>query len=611
MNIHTWLIGAASVGALAFAIGPYAIAQEVPFTVADNPTPYYTNIFPRAVKSGNRTYVTYQGKRPGEPSSDPQTPLIQYFDHSIAEWSEVFIVGDGINRLPNNDDHGNPTLWVEDDGTVHVYWGSHGPSLGSTPRGLRHAKTTNPGDLSNWQDLGIPFSSHTYQQIDEFSSGDLLFYYRSGGHSPSSQTHSPWRFHISGDEGNTFGAATNVTTSNVADLYSIAAIGPDDNVHIFFSHESGTLFGNYANNRNRKDIYHIYRDTVGQWRDGSTNNPVALPIARVIYQDDGGVWRNSRDKSTVTPSTNDVRRLYNTGDVPSQHVPDIAFNGDGTVYLAFVDRSNITNGNETGEGSFSFGKKLPGGSWSFNPIGGTSNHWADIAQIEKVGSDLFAYVTSDGPSNRGRIEQYKSIDGGLSWSKEADLTSANTYATPAMVTNADGESTLVFYRKPDGAMYLWGRDEGYAVGDSPAPTTCLSGTQSGTLAGKYFLENFEFGTNVSLASPTATATLSTSSNSTETWKLIDSDGDGEYAIQSHVHGTRLLATAANGQVKGASSGAAPRRWKIVDNNNDGKFGLFNVEYDPNHMGAISAIGNVDMQSPPFSDQELWEICLAE
>lgn len=94
---------------------------------------------PQAVydDSTDVTYIAYRG-----PDADPYATR---FDHGAGRFDEPVRIG--TNPLPNEDNHGPPSICIDDDGYVIAFYGSHGGRH-------RIARTSEPYDVSSWTDLG-------------------------------------------------------------------------------------------------------------------------------------------------------------------------------------------------------------------------------------------------------------------------------------------------------------------------------------------------------------------------------------------------------------------------------------------------------------------------
>lgn len=113
-----------------------------------------------------RTYVTYM--------DDDFYARVTYYDHEEDEWLRFAELVDHC-IAPNGlkDAHNVPNLYVTTDGTLHLFYGSHGHSF-------KYARTTNPEDISQWETGMRVGSRATYPYLRETKDGRLLLFYRYG-----------------------------------------------------------------------------------------------------------------------------------------------------------------------------------------------------------------------------------------------------------------------------------------------------------------------------------------------------------------------------------------------------------------------------------------------
>ncbi|MBN1580689.1 MAG: BNR-4 repeat-containing protein, partial [Anaerolineae bacterium] len=252
--------------------------------------PFYSIIYPHAEHYRGRTYVAFQHTR--------MDPYVMAFDHEQGTWSNAVRVAS--NPIGDHDTHGNPALWVDDKGRIHLIYGCHGgPAL--------HVRSANPQDITLWEPLPDAAPKCTYPQISRFGNGDLLFFFRSGTHSIKEQHHGPWGFKISRDGGNTWGTFHRVTNGQ-GDIYASSAIGPDDTLHVCMVWESPPRIG-------RQNVYYVCLDRAGKPRNAAgADLPMPFGLADL-----------------------DERRckIYCTGGDQTTYTPTMAFSADGTLWVAF------------------------------------------------------------------------------------------------------------------------------------------------------------------------------------------------------------------------------------------------------------------------------------
>lgn len=134
---------------------PYG--QSQPLNGASSPGAYYYN---------GRTYVTWQGAN----------LAIYVASHTSATgWSAPVLVADNPLGPPTNDDHGAPAIIVDNNGHIHIMYGSHDSAQ-------KYAKSAKPEDISAWTAMPGPVPPNrgsTYPQLLKDSSGNLHVIYRS------------------------------------------------------------------------------------------------------------------------------------------------------------------------------------------------------------------------------------------------------------------------------------------------------------------------------------------------------------------------------------------------------------------------------------------------
>ncbi len=95
---------------------------------------------PAAEYYNGRTYIAFQGPDSTGNAHRP-TPYVTYYDHAASAWGPVVRV---VAQGPlTDDDHGAPALLVDASGYIHVFYGAHA-------KPLKHARSTNSGDISTW-----------------------------------------------------------------------------------------------------------------------------------------------------------------------------------------------------------------------------------------------------------------------------------------------------------------------------------------------------------------------------------------------------------------------------------------------------------------------------
>ncbi len=390
----------------------------------------------------NVTYIAYIG-----PEADT---YIMAYNHSNREWSDSVKVDD---HRPENiaDDHGGPSLLVDKDGYIHVVSTAHA-------YWLYHKKSTNPEDISSWETISPLEDIHTYPQLFENSSGAIYFFYRGngdgGGHTED------WNYRTSSDGGENWSNATSVLHGNTVGAesedinygwYTNFIKGNNDTIHM----SAVVVNENLTSDYNRVNIYYMYMDLNGTWRDAN-GTQIPMPLNKT-YADQSNII-NVYNSSTNC--TNNARV-----DVDENNNPYIIF---------------LTGPCNDGGGNYSHKfARWNGTSWEVGDIGAYAVNIFDSNALNVVSSgEIEAYLTTGTPKGLpaeeylselggfglvgGSIEKWVSGDGGI-WSREKVIIADADVNGEQVVRNYNDDAKIVFSRY--GAMD-WYNDRVYLYGDS-------------------------------------------------------------------------------------------------------------------------------------------------
>lgn len=133
-------------------------AKPVPFVNNGAPSPIYDVHSQCAEYYKGKTYISYLG--PGN------NPYVLYYNHKTGNWHTPVKVG--TNPL-QDDCHGAPSLLVDNNGYIHVFYGAHGGPL-------LHSISASPASISNWVSLTPPTKTATYPQPMLLGNTIVLFY---------------------------------------------------------------------------------------------------------------------------------------------------------------------------------------------------------------------------------------------------------------------------------------------------------------------------------------------------------------------------------------------------------------------------------------------------
>jgi len=252
------------------------------------------------------TYVSYQG-----PNEDP---YVAAYNHNTKVWSGPFQAGTSIlGKDPKKkiDSHGKPTMIIDDEGYIHIFYGGHGGDktlhgknlLGDHHSGEnRHAVSEKPYDISSWRALNNLPPFGTYNQAVKMDNGDIYLFYRHGAH------RSDWVYQKSIDNGLTFADPISILKSQRRQddighdsWYASVSKGVNDEIVIGFDYHYCWDRNAPRNNRGghsteRKNLYFVKFDTKTNNWSNVTGETLALPITKNIADekalavDTGKMW---------------------------------------------------------------------------------------------------------------------------------------------------------------------------------------------------------------------------------------------------------------------------------------------------------------------------------
>lgn len=236
-----------------------------------------------------RTYVAYQG-----PEEDP---YVAAYDHDSGEWigpfrAGVSDLGKGPEFADRHDSHGKPTLLIDDEGYIHIFYGGHGGEregvgenlLGGAHAGdNKHAVSTRPLDISEWEDLDNISRFGTYNQALKMDNGDIYLFYRHGAH------RSNWVYQHSTDNGRTFGEPVSFLKrlrrediEATDSWYPWVARGERDEIIVSYDYHvcRDRYPGPHGHQGERHNLYYMVFDTSdGTWRNVE-GEELTLPVDR-------------------------------------------------------------------------------------------------------------------------------------------------------------------------------------------------------------------------------------------------------------------------------------------------------------------------------------------
>ena len=261
-------------------------------------------IAPQAVydQERERTYIAFQGNL--------LNPYITAYDHPSGRWFGPYMIG--TNSLAG-DLHGAPSLVIDADGYIFVFYGGHLTQMG-------HSRSARPHDISEWVDLGpVKVGSPavtiaaSYPQPVLQDDGSIRLYYRCDR---TGETYHDWKSVVSTgaalapqwvapetviDSAMSAGATETIEAKTTAVYYewyinvedggtgtpAFAAVRRDRK-------EPGRTADNYYV---RKGVYYAERSVEGSWTN-VTGDKLAVPLRYSSLDTTADVRPETRDEYT-------------------------------------------------------------------------------------------------------------------------------------------------------------------------------------------------------------------------------------------------------------------------------------------------------------------------
>ena len=402
---------------------------------------------PAGIHHEGVTYVCYQG-----PMEDP---YVAAYNHQTGEWLGPFVAGESdLGRLPDRqkvDNHGKPTLIIDNAGYIHVFFGGHGgsPEHGPNPLGNhhhganKHAVSKRPLDISEWETLDTIPPFGTYNQAVKMDNGDIYLFYRHGAH------RSDWVYQKSTDNGRSFEAPVSFLKHKRRDdldavdsWYAWVGRGRGDDIivsydyHLCWDMKAGV--NGRGHTTERHDAYFMIFNT----RDGSWRNVQGAALEMPVT-------REYANEKTLAISTGDLWTFNGSTHLDSEGHPHIAMN----------------MGEDKGEKT--------GGPKSTTHIRWNGSEWikgASLVEGDSRGDFLVTspkavrYILAYQEDGDAVLAWWTSEDGGLSFQKGKELLRREKagFSVTSIIQKAHPEALLLVAERPRGSewrkIYLIGEN---------------------------------------------------------------------------------------------------------------------------------------------------------
>jgi hypothetical protein len=347
------------------------------------------------------TYLAYQG-----PLEDP---YVAAYDHTTGEWSG---------------NHGKPTLVIDGEGYIHLFFGGHGGqpvhgtnALGNTHKGRQiHVVSERPQDISSWEVLDNVSPFGTYNQTVKMDNGDIYLFYRHGAH------RSDWVYQVSTDNGRSFAPEVPVLKHLAHDGDPII----HDSWYAWFTKAPGDrIIGQYnyhmcrepGHNSERRNGYYMAMDTKDHvWRNVQ-GEELTVPVTKA-----------HADEMTLVVDTGDQWSLRGATRLDPAGNPHVTFKVGAPRPLKKGSPKKVNYFRWTGE------------EW----VGGVPDAAmpADAESDILISSSMDVSLLLDGSDE---VAWWHSTDGGRSFAKGDVLISRErtTFAISTIIRNAHPDARVI------------------------------------------------------------------------------------------------------------------------------------------------------------------------
>ena len=331
------------------------------------------------VPSQDKTFLVFGNPR--------NYPTISAYDHRSKSFAAPVV----LDTNPNTDAHRNPTLLLDQEGFLYVFYGAHGhPS--------RIAKSVKPYDITRWVKAAPIEEKNTYPQPWMLKPRELFVSYRAA---PG------WCYRKSTDGAESWQAAVPLIAFRGKAIYAVSIAetgGYPRKIHIAWSKMGGGTPDEVRTKAlwaRRYNVYYARSDDGGTTWKRSDGTPYTLPITEAAAEkvhDCGthGVW-----------------------------LKDIQLDPQGNPCILFLD-ANV----RTYETTWKFAR-CTDGTWRIADVA-VGDHMYDAGGIVVLGEDdirIYGPTTSSqAHEDGGEIEEWTSADQGATWRNTKHLTANSPYS---------------------------------------------------------------------------------------------------------------------------------------------------------------------------------------
>ena len=335
------------------------------------------------------------------------SPTISFYDHRTKAFSVPVVLGTN----PNKDAHRNPTLLIDEQGYLYVFYGAHGhPS--------HVVKSVSPFDISRWHKMPDIPDKNTYPQPWQLMPGEIFVSYRGSS--------KDWRYRRSVDGAATWQSPVQLIHFGATYPYAVSVAETGDyprKIHMAWERMGGGTPEEIRTKALWARRYNVY----------------------YAYSDDGGrKWRRSDGSLYKLPITEETaEKIYDSGE-HGVWLKDIQLDPDGNPYVLFIDADL-----ETYQCQWKVAQHGTNG-WHISDVA-VSDHMYDAGALLILSADdIRVYAPTKATQDHedgGEIEEWRSCDGGSTWKNTRQITSGSKLSHNHVKT--------VFNQKRDDFHMMW------------------------------------------------------------------------------------------------------------------------------------------------------------
>ncbi|HOZ49490.1 MAG TPA: BNR-4 repeat-containing protein [Candidatus Hydrogenedentes bacterium] len=355
-------------------------------------------------------------------------PAISYFDHQTSTFAPPLALGTN----PDGNAHRNPTLCIDEDGFLYVFYGYAG---GKQP--IPVLRSIAPFDITRWERRAdLTDGSGSYPNPWQLRSREILVTHR---------VPAGWAFRRTREGG--------ATWEPTVSLVEFGSYEGTSTAYGFSMAETGPY---------PRKLHFVWSRLGGGSPEAVRTKHLWARRFNVYYacSDDGGdTWRRSDGTAYTLPITEDIaEKLYDSGE-HGIWLKDMQIDNAGNPIILFIDANT-----DTYESAWKVARHADG-LWTLADVTRTDHMYDGGALVVLADDDIRLYGPTAASQPRvdgGEIEEWQSTDHGRAWTRRRALTNASPFAHNHVKTVFDQDASdgrfRVFWSYGDGRVPPESRD---------------------------------------------------------------------------------------------------------------------------------------------------------